>query len=218
MKVTVWLPLVWSAVFASTALASTTLASTAEASTAVAQKQNASSPAFAPVRALPTDSIYQLNDTFTDQNGKAFQLRARSGQLQLLAMFYSSCQYACPLIIDSVKGVEKTLTPVQRGKLALLLISFDAARDTPAVLAELAIKRKLDHSRWTLARTSASGVRKLSALLGVRYRELANGEFNHSSQLILLDAQGRVLARTEKMGGVPDADFIKLLAVALARE
>lgn len=166
-------------------------------------------------QSIPADSIYQLNDSFTDQNGKDFKLAARSGQVQLVAMFYSSCQYACPLIIDSAKGVEHALTPAQRGKLALLLISFDPKRDTPQVLAALALKRKLDLSHWTLALTQASSVRKAAALLGVRYRELANGEFNHSSQLILLDAQGRVLARTEKMGGVPDREFLKAVAGAL---
>lgn len=164
---------------------------------------------------VPKDSIYQLNDSFTDQNGQDFKLAARSGQVQLVAMFYSSCQYACPLIIDSAKGVEQALTPAQRGKLELLLISFDPVRDTPETLAALALKRKLDLSHWTLARASAAGVRKVAALLGVRYRELANGEFNHSSQLILLDAQGRLLARTEKMGGMPDPEFLKAVEQAL---
>ena len=164
---------------------------------------------------IPADSVYQLNDKFTDQNAKDFKLASRSGQVQLVAMFYSSCQYACPLIIDSAKGVEHARTPAMQGKLALLLISFDPKRDTSEVLAALAAKRKLDLSHWTLAHTQASSVRKVAALLGVRYRELANGEFNHSSQLILLDAQGRVLARTEKMGGVPDPEFLQAVEKAL---
>ena len=166
-------------------------------------------------QAIPADSIYQLNDKFTDQNAKDFQLASRSGQVQLVAMFYSSCQYACPLIIDSAKGVQRALTPALRGKLAVLLISFDPARDSPEVLAALAVQRKLERSGWTLARTPANGVRKVAALLGIRYRELANGEFNHSSQLILLDAHGRLLARTEKMGGVPDPEFMQAVEKAL---
>jgi protein SCO1/2 len=167
---------------------------------------------------IPKNSVYQLSDSFSDQNGKNFKLAARSGQVQLIAMFYSSCKYACPLIIDSAKAVEHALSPERRSKLAVLLISFDPARDTPAVLAALALERKLDLSRWTLARTESSGVRKVAALLGVRYRELANGEFNHSSQLIVLDAQGRFLGRTEKMGGVPEPEFMQVLEQALAGE
>jgi protein SCO1/2 len=42
----------------------------------------------------------------------------------------------------------------------------------------------------------------------VRYRQLAGGGFNHGSALILLDAEGRILSRTEKMGTRPDPDFV----------
>jgi protein SCO1/2 len=45
-------------------------------------------------------------------------------------------------------------------------------------------------------------------VLGVRYRQLADGDFNHTSALLLLDADGRILARTEKLGGVPDPEFL----------
>ena len=167
---------------------------------------------------IPKDSIYQISDKFTDHHSHEFKLSERAGKVQLVAMFYSSCQYACPLIIDSALGVEHALKPQARSKLAVLFISLDPARDTPAVLAVLADKRKLDRLRWTLARTAPLSVAKIAALLGVRYRELANGEFNHSSQLILLDTQGRILARTEKMGGVPEPEFLTAVESALAKE
>ena len=56
----------------------------------------------------------------------------------------------------------------------------------------------------------------VAALLGVRYRELADGEFNHSSALVLLDAQGRVVARTERLGPVPDPAFLAAVKSTLA--
>ena len=56
----------------------------------------------------------------------------------------------------------------------------------------------------------------LAGVLGVRYRELADGEFNHTSALILLDAEGRVLARTEKMGAKPDPEFVAAVRRATA--
>ena len=48
----------------------------------------------------------------------------------------------------------------------------------------------------------------IAGVLGIRYRALADGEFNHTSALVLLDAHGRELARTEKLGGTPDPAFI----------
>jgi protein SCO1/2 len=83
------------------------------------------------------------------------------------------------------------------------------------VLSALATQRKLDRTRWTLATTDAAGVRRTAAVLGVRYRQLGNGEFNHSSQLILLDREGRVLARTERLGPVADPDFVAKVKAAL---
>ena len=58
-------------------------------------------------------------------------------------------------------------------------------------------------------------MRKLAALLGIRYRQLADGEFNHTSVLILLDAEGRILARTEKLGAKPDPAFLAAVRKAL---
>lgn len=165
---------------------------------------------------LPRDSVYQLAVPLTDQQGRNFDWRARRGKPQLVSMFYTSCQYICPLIVDSGKGVEKALTPGQRARLGILLISMDPARDTPAALATVAGKRKLDPARWTLARPAADNVRPIAGVLGIRYRALADGEFNHTSALILLDADGRILARTEQMGSVPDPAFIAAVRRATA--
>jgi protein SCO1/2 len=172
-------------------------------------------PAMA-VTALPGDSVYLLDDAFSDQAGKSFRLADRRGKPQVVAMFYTSCRYICPLIIDSAKGVDHALSPAERARLGVLLVSMDPARDDTAALASVARKRKLDPARWTLARTDAGTVRRMAALLGVRYRELADGEFNHTSALVLLDAQGRVVARTERLGSVPDPAFLAAVKATLA--
>jgi protein SCO1/2 len=167
--------------------------------------------------ALPGTSVLRLPDRFTDQDGRAFTLAQRRGKPQIVAMFYSSCPYACPLIIDAGKGVDHHLTAAERARLRVLLVSLDPARDDTRALAALAAKRKLDRTRWTLARTDEAGVRRTAAVLGVRYRKLANGEFNHSSMLVLLDGEGRVVARTEKLGAVPDPEFLAKVKATLAR-
>ena len=164
---------------------------------------------------LPTDSVLQLSSRLTDQDGREFQLSDRHGHVQMVSMFYSSCRFMCPLLIDSGLGVDHALTAAERAKLRVLLVSLDPARDTPPVLLALATKRKLDSQRWTLARTDNQGVRKLAAVLDIRYRQLADGEFNHSSVLILLDADGRILARTEKLGAIPDPSFMEAIRKAL---
>ncbi|HEU0306813.1 MAG TPA: SCO family protein, partial [Lysobacter sp.] len=141
-----------------------------------------------PAAPLPGDSVYQLPLQLTDQHGRKADWRTRRGKPQLVAMFYTSCQYICPLIVDSGKAIERQLTPAQQQRLGILLISMDPARDDPAALKAVADQRRLDLQRWTLAAPPANDVRAVAGVLGVRYRALADGEFNHTSALVLLDA------------------------------
>lgn len=149
---------------------------------------------------LPGDSIYQLDVQLVDQNGRARPLAARRGRPQVVTMFYSSCQMVCPMLLDSMAINWNALPPRARGKVDLLAVSFDPARDDVATLHAYAGKRRLDPKTWTLARAEPAQVRSLSNVLGLQYRQLPDGDFNHSSELILLDADGRIVARTERMG------------------
>lgn len=165
---------------------------------------------------LPGDSAYVLNDLLIDQDGRPFTLAQRRGKPQLVTMFYTSCPYMCPLIIDTGLGIEHALSASEKAKLQLLMVSIDPARDSPVALKAMVAKRKLDPTRWTLARTEATSVRKLAALLAIRYRALEGGDFNHTSAWILLDANGRIVARTETMGATPDPDFLAQIKRLLA--
>ncbi|MGV8943346.1 SCO family protein [Thermomonas sp.] len=164
---------------------------------------------------LPAHSLYQLTLPLTDQDGQTADWGARRGKPQLVAMFYTSCKFICPLIVDSGKAIERQLDAKQQQKLGILLISMDPKRDVPKALKSVADKRKLDATRWTLASPRQDDVRTVAGLLGIRYRLLADGEFNHSSALVLLDANGRILARTEKMGSQPDPEFVAAVKNAL---
>lgn len=165
---------------------------------------------------LPSDSVYQLPVTLTDQHGKTRPWSAQRGKPQLVAMFYTSCQYICPLIVDSGKAIEKSLSADQQKRIDIVLISMDPTRDTPAALKSVADKRKLDPTRWVLASPQPDEVRAIAGVLGIRYRLLADGEFNHTSALALLDADGRILARTEQMGTKPDPEFVAAVRKAVA--
>ncbi|MBS0584303.1 MAG: SCO family protein [Proteobacteria bacterium] len=162
------------------------------------------------VEALPGDSIYRLDLALVDQDGRGLALQDLRGGPVLISMFYSSCPYMCPLIIEAIKRNAHALDPAARARLRVVLVSFDSARDTPPVLKATAKERHIDLAHWTLARTDPAGVRRLAAVLDVQYRALADGGFNHSGALVLLDAQGRIVARTDKLGEVAP-DFLAAL-------
>lgn len=166
---------------------------------------------------LPRDSVYQLPLILINQDGKAADWRSGRGKPRLVTMFYTACPYMCPLIVDTGKAIEKSLTPTQRDKLRLLFISMDPANDTPAALLALARKRKLDTNHWTLASPQPKAVSSVAGLLGVRYRQLADGGFNHNGVLVLLDRDGRIVASTDQMGSKPDPEFVQAVRRELDR-
>ena len=59
--------------------------------------------------------------------------------------------------------------------------------------------------RWTLARTDAATVRTVAALLNLQYRQLPDGEFNHSTVIALLSPKGEIEASSAKLGTPDDA-------------
>lgn len=173
----------------------------------------AAADASVPAAALPSDSIYQLKLPLVDQDGRSFALDERRGRPMLVSMFYTSCQFVCPMLIEALQATEAKLSPEERAHLSVMMVSFDPAHDNVATLKKTADQRQLDPQRWTLARTEASHVRKLAALLGIQYRALGNGDFNHTTALILVDAQGRIAGRTAQLGSA-DPAFVKLVKAA----
>lgn len=164
---------------------------------------------------LPGDSVYQLDLKLTGQDGRQHALAARRGRPQLVSMFYTSCTMVCPLIIDSLRLTRHALPPSERDRVDVLAVSFDPAHDSVAALRRYAAVRKLDAIHWTLARAEPAGVRQLAAVLGLQYRQLPDGEFSHSSELILLDADGRIAARSTVIGKL-DPAFVAAVRKVLA--
>lgn len=168
--------------------------------------------------ALPGDSVFQANIALVDQAGQQWHWNKQRGHVQIVSMFYTSCTMVCPMIVDTMKLTAQAVTADKRDRLHLLLVSFDPATDSVSVLRDYAQHRKLPSPPWTLARTvQLADTRQVAALLGLQYRQLPDGDFNHSSELVLLDADGRIVARTSEIGRV-DPDFVRAVERVLARE
>ena len=166
--------------------------------------------------ALPSDSIYHLPIVLTGQDGRAARLDERRGAPLLLGMFYTSCKFVCPMLIETIRDVESKLSAEEREHLNVVLVSIDPEHDSVEVLKRTVDERRIDGARWTLARTDAATVRKLAAVLGIQYRALADGEFNHTTAVILVDGDGRIAARTTRLGHAEAAFVKRVRAVALA--
>lgn len=161
-------------------------------------------------------SVYDLGQTWTNQNGQAAALDSLAGQPTVVAMFFSSCRYACPRITADLKAIEAKLTPEQRIRVRFALFSFDAEGDQPAALKAFAKRMELDEARWTLFHAPPDSVRELAATLGVSYRREEDGSFSHGNAITVLDAKGAI-AHTQPGLGADPAGTLDALARLTAR-
>ena len=178
----------------------------------IAKDEAGAQPAIEDPRA---PSLYDLPVTLTDQSGKKLTLRDLAGHPVLITMFYGTCPHACPMLISDVKAIERQLDPETRAALRVVLVSFDPARDTTEALKELADKHHVDQQRWLFANATDEDVRTLAAGLGIKYRRLPDGSYNHSSIITLLDARGGVASKVD--GLQQPSDALRTRASRIAR-
>ncbi len=158
-----------------------------------------------PVAAFTARSLYQLDAKWTDDASRPVQLASLRGRPVVMAMFFASCEYACPIIVSEMKRLRDTLPAAVREQTQFVLVTFDSARDTPAALKAYRERMALDGA-WTLLHGADADVQELAMLLGVKYRQDANGQFSHSNLITVLNAEGEIAhQRAGLQGDVSDA-------------
>lgn len=135
-------------------------------------------------------SIYNLSSQWTDQNARDVALASLRGQPVVVVMAYTSCKDMCPLIVRNVQEIEGQLSSAQQAKIRFALFSFDSENDIPDRLREFASERKLNLSHWILLHGDGKDVQNLAATLGVKYRRISSGDYDHSNVITILDREG----------------------------
>lgn len=196
----------------STLLALSALASLREASAAEPAKPAGKTEELPPCcRAAlkpgkPTDkSLYLLDSKWTSDIGKTVPLSVLRGRTQVVAMFFTQCEYACPIIVNDMKKLEAALPAGVRAKTDFLLVSLDPKRDTPEALAAYRKKQNLPVANWTLIQGVEDDVRELAALLGINYAQDARGQFAHSNVITVLNAEGEIAFQQPGLNADPAA-------------
>lgn len=165
---------------------------------------------------FPGASIYQLSSSWTDQRGKARKLTELAGKPRIIAMVFTRCETACPLLVHDLRSIERKLTAEERAGIGVDLFSFDSKREDLASLKAFAQRHGIDDARWSISSSSAGAVAELAAALGVQYKELDSGDFIHANVIFLLDVRGEVVAKKEGLG-TDEGSFVGTLKKAVAR-
>jgi len=165
-------------------------------------------PANAPAKPLTEGSLYQLDSIWTNDDGKTIRLSSLRGRPQIVVMFFASCQFACPLTVVQLKQLEAALPAETRNKVGFTLVSFDSVRDTPADLKNYRAQHGFSSDTWTLLNGNPDSVLDLSAVLGVKFKQDAQGQFSHSNLITLLNSEGEIVHQYAGLN--PDTEQVKV--------
>lgn len=160
--------------------------------------------------AFPEESIYNLSSKILNSEGRETSLSELSGQPVVISMAYTQCTHTCPLILSQMQQIEKDLQDAKKSDAAFVLVSFDTKNDTPQNLKKYFEKKKFS-KRWHLYTAKSDGpLREIANVLGIKYKKIEDGYFDHSFIITVLDAQGMILGQQIGADKNPK-DLVKLL-------
>lgn len=161
-------------------------------------------------------SVYNLRSHWATQEGDSIGLEALKGKVQIVAMIYTGCDYACPRIIADLKRIEQSLSGYKKENIGMVLVTLDPERDTPEKLQDFAQKNKLQSDRWVFLTGKESNILELAALLNVKYRQELSMEIAHSNIISVLNQEGELIHQQEGLGVDPD-ETVKAITSLLKR-
>jgi len=138
-------------------------------------------PAAYPREARPAPDF-----TLLDQHGAALSLAGLRGRPVLVTFVFAHCQTMCPFIVASLKRAVP-------GGTAVLLVTLDPWRDTPATLPGLAARWALPPDFHVLSSRATRDVQRVAEAWGVTSaRDDKTGDIVHPGLVFVVDADGRL--------------------------
>jgi protein SCO1/2 len=161
----------------------------------------------AAARVLPTD--YPRLDRpapalgLVDQLGDTITLTQLRGRPVLVTFAYAHCETVCPLVVHELLRARARLAALDP---AVVVITLDPWRDTPARLPAIAAQWRLPAGALVLGGDVAAVVAELDRWNVPRARELRTGEVTHPNLVYVVDRTGMIVFAT-----TGDADAIEQL-------
>jgi protein SCO1/2 len=159
-------------------------------------------------------SIYQVGGAWIDDAGQPMSLAELRGRPVVIAMFYTRCGFACPLIVAQMQRIRAALPEAERARTSFVLVSFDSKGDSVADLRAYRNTFRLPVEGWTLLRGPADDVRNLAMALGFAYTRDSRGQYTHSTQITVLNSGGEIVLQQKGLNG----DINAMTAAVAAHE
>jgi protein SCO1 len=130
--------------------------------------------------------------TLLDREGRPVRLAAFLGKPLLVSFVYTGCFQACPLntrsLLQAVRGLEGRFGA---GQFNVVSIGFNQPADSPLAMKAFATQNGIAQPNWNFLSPPATIVPALTRDFGFRYEATPAG-FDHTLQVSLLDARGRI--------------------------
>jgi protein SCO1/2 len=133
--------------------------------------------------------------TLTTQTGDTLRRTDLDGKVLLVSFIFTTCNGSCPATTHRMGQVQEALKErglTRDGRVRLLSITLDPARDTPEVLRNYMKLYDADPASWTFLTGPRERVEKAAAAWGMWAKPAANGQLDHPSRVFLVDRKGRV--------------------------
>ncbi len=133
--------------------------------------------------------------TLTTQDGGTLKLSDLKGDVCLVSFVFTTCNGTCPATTHRMGQVQAALKQrglAKGGRVRLLSITLDPARDTPGVLRKYMDLYDLEPANWTFLTGDKGRVNKVIAAWGMWAKPAANGQLDHPSRVFLVDKKGRI--------------------------
>jgi len=145
--------------------------------------------------------------TLTDQHGEAFSLAELRGRVVMLFFGYTSCPHVCPTSMAITAKVLESLG-ARADQAAVVFVSVDPKRDTPAVLGPYVERFHPEIVALTGAPDALERVEE-QYKVNVRFENGGEGDrymVDHTAHLFLIDRDGQVASIVPY--GVPSSQVL----------
>jgi len=128
-----------------------------------------------------------------DQSGKIVTLDQFRGRPVLVTFAYAHCETVCPVVVQEVLRARDRLS---QGTPAVVVVTLDPWRDTPARLGAMAAHWNLSGDARVLSGSVADVEATLDRWNVGRSRNPQTGEVTHPNLVYVVDAKGRIAYAT----------------------
>lgn len=150
--------------------------------------------------------------TLTDMHGRTVTETTFLGKPTLYFFGFTHCPDVCPTTLGVLAGWLKQLSDAQAAKLNVVFVSIDPSRDTPEILRDYVTAF---HPKLIGVTGSEEQLKAVAKQFMVYYAKVPNSDdpadytMNHSSMILMVDAQGRFVGTLDAHD--PQADAVQNL-------